>query len=67
MANERMVAICKLEQTIPDYQEAAHMAPDERRLMDHAVDDLLQWVAGSMEFHQLSTRHLDHVSGRDTR
>ncbi|GGV55956.1 terpene synthase family protein [Streptomyces spectabilis] len=64
MANERMQALMLLVDTLPAYQRALRLHPAERTLMDQAVDTIEQWVAGSLEFHRLSTRHTDHYMGR---
>lgn len=63
MANERMTAIGLLADQIPAYQSAAGLPAGDCRLLDRAADDLLHWLAGSMDFHRLSTRHIDHRAG----
>ncbi|MFJ1455218.1 terpene synthase family protein [Nocardia sp. N2S4-5] len=63
MTNERMYAIRLLADRIRDYEDAVGLPDDHRRRLDRSVDDLLAWVAGSLQFHTLSTRHVDHRSG----
>lgn len=65
MTNERMRMISLIVDALPAYQHTAGLTPEERRLMDRSVDSIEQWIAGSLEFHQLSTRHLDHHSGQN--
>ncbi|GAB2706981.1 terpene synthase family protein [Nocardia thraciensis] len=65
MANERMATIVALTESVPAYSDDCALSPQQRRLLSRAVDDLLQWTAGSMAFHRISTRHLDHHTGRD--
>jgi hypothetical protein len=64
MANERMEMIQQLTRIIPGYQHRMGLSQIDAVLMDRAADDILQWIAGSLEFHRLSTRHTDHHSNR---
>jgi hypothetical protein len=62
MANERMQTI---QQLIPSAQRSPRLGHVQTSLMDLAADDILQWIAGSLEFHRMSTRHTDHRSDLD--
>lgn len=63
MANERMRTIMQLAHGLPGYQSLMGLSDDEKRLMDRSVDCILQWIAGSLDFHRLSSRHVDHRTG----
>lgn len=60
MCNERMRSILAIVDSVPAYQESVSMPTADRQLMDRSVEDILQWIAGSLDFHQISTRHRDH-------
>ncbi|MCC2280708.1 terpene synthase family protein [Streptomyces sp. ET3-23] len=64
MTNERMHAVTALVEALPAYQRAAGLTAYESALVARAVDTIEQWIAGSLEFHRLSTRHTDHQSRR---
>jgi hypothetical protein len=61
MANDRARTVLALTQTvIPDYAGAADLSPMRRDQLSRSVDAIGQWLAGSLEFHRISTRHVDH-------
>ena len=48
------------ERVIPDYAGAKDLSPAQRDRLFRSVDVIEQWLAGSLEFHRISTRHTDH-------
>lgn len=63
MTDARMRAITSITATfLPAYADAVSLRDDDRARLARSVDAVEQWVAGSLEFHRISTRHRDHHS-----
>ncbi|MCC2280861.1 terpene synthase family protein [Streptomyces sp. ET3-23] len=60
MTNHRMHAVITTSGMVPAYLDVVGLDPPVRHRFARAVDMTEQWLAGSLEFHQLSTRHIDH-------
>jgi hypothetical protein len=61
MTNDRAHTVLALTETvIPGHADAKEFSPAQRDLLFRSVDAIEQWLAGSLEFHRISTRHVDH-------
>jgi hypothetical protein len=61
MADDRVRTVLALtERVIPDYADAKDLSSAQRDQLFRSVDVIEQWLAGSLEFHRISTRHTDH-------
>jgi hypothetical protein len=61
MAYDRIRTVLPLtERVIPDFAGAKDLSSAQRDQLFRSVDAIEQWLAGSLEFHRISTRHTDH-------